>query len=126
MDIKLKQWTESQVLQITGKIREQPLIESFISASHQVSRGWLGVSSGRVPQTDRGCQEEEGPRRYLRRRQGRRGGVRHIEACLGGQGSRGSESYPIEYFRRQVRDMGQQAGTTGLTDQFNIMQQTFN
>ena len=88
---------------------DQPFIQSFLSASRQVSRGRLGVSPGRVPQTDRGCQEEEGPRRYLRRRQGRRGRVGHLEACLGGQGSRGSESYPIEYFRRQVRDLGQLA-----------------
>ena len=105
MDIKLKQWTESQVLHTTGKMQDQPFIQSLISASYQVSGGWLGVSSGRVPQTDRGCQEEEGPRRYLRPGEGRRGGDRHLETCLGGQGCRGSESYPIEYFGRQVREI---------------------
>ena len=105
MDIKLKQWTESQVLHNTRKMLDQPFIQYFVSASRQVSRGWLGVSSGRVPQTDRGRQDEERPRRYLRPGEGRRGGDGHLEACLGGQGCRGSESYPIEYFGRQVREI---------------------
>ena len=58
VDIKLKQWTESQVLDIweTNIL----LLLPFLVAS-QICGGWLGMPTGRVSQTDGRCKEKEGP-----------------------------------------------------------------
>ena len=57
VDIKLKQWTESQVLDIW----ETNIFLLLFPVASQICGGWMGGITGRVPQTDGRGKEEEGP-----------------------------------------------------------------